>query len=373
MSAATAYTVVGGGAIGGTIAHALARAGHPVTVVDTDTAHVEAIRARGLAIRRDRVGGAEGLLDIQRLTAAFTPSDAPDEPLGIVLLATKSQHTRQAAAWVAKRLDPDGVVVSVQNGRNEPAIAEHVGADRTLGAFVDIFADYVEPGVIRYGGHGALVVGLPDGGAPDRRVLEIAEDLRAYPGTIATANLPGYRWSKRAFASILGFTSLVDAPLAETIDQFRDVAGAVAAEPTALALAAGVTLEAFDAYEPYAFTTEASARVRDAALDRLIAWLRTQPKDRSGGFRDIAVRRRPRETASGPDEGAEIATRFNIATPLAEAINRQLTEIESGRRCFSVGNVQDLRDVLQRTGSSSRSASSPATPGSTPASPVPAT
>jgi len=65
---------------------------------------------------------------------------------------------------------------------------------------------------------------------------------------------------------------------------------------------AGIALEAFDAYEPYAFAPFASARVRERSLDRLVAWLATMPKDRSGVFRDIAVRRRPVETPSRPSE-----------------------------------------------------------------------
>ena len=52
------YTVVGAGAIGGTIAWHLARAGHPVTVVDTDADHVAAIARDGLVLERDGVRAA---------------------------------------------------------------------------------------------------------------------------------------------------------------------------------------------------------------------------------------------------------------------------------------------------------------------------
>ncbi|MFC7512343.1 hypothetical protein ACFQV4_27465 [Streptomyces thermocarboxydus] len=42
----------------------------------------------------------------------------------------------------------------MQNGFNEDLIAEYVGIDRTVAAFVNIFADVVEPGVILDGGAG---------------------------------------------------------------------------------------------------------------------------------------------------------------------------------------------------------------------------
>ena len=57
------------------------------------------------------------------------------------------------------------VVVSAQNGLNELVIAEVVGKQRTIGCFVNFGADYLEPGVVHYSGHGAVVIGELDGSA----------------------------------------------------------------------------------------------------------------------------------------------------------------------------------------------------------------
>ncbi|MEL7974855.1 2-dehydropantoate 2-reductase N-terminal domain-containing protein [Isoptericola sp. F-RaC21] len=331
------YWVVGAGAIGGTLAHALTQAGHQVTVVDTDAAHVAAIRADGLRIRRP-----DGRDDVARVAAAHTPDDLPaDSTLGRVIVATKSQHTADAAAWVAPRLAPDGFVLSAQNGHNEPVLAEHVGSDRVLGAFVNIFADWLEPGVVRDGGRGALAVGLPGRGTPDSRVLSVAEDLRAYGPVSVTANLEGYRWAKAGFGAVLGVTTLVDAPIAEVVDARRDVVWAVAHEATEQALRAGVVLEAFDAYEPYAFSSAADEVVRDRALNRLVRWLRGQPKDRSGVFRDIAVRGREREHGPGRAGPGD-----DVPTPLLAALGSSLDDLAAGRREFGWSNVDELRALL---------------------------
>ncbi|MCX4967355.1 NAD-binding protein [Streptomyces sp. NBC_00654] len=183
-----AYTVVGGGAIGGTLAFALARAGHPVTVVDTDPAHVAAIRADGFVVAH---GGTRTGVPV----AATTP-DEFDGTLGRVLLAVKAQATATAAAWIAPRLAPDGCVVSLQNGFNENLIARHVGAERTVAAFVNIFADVIEPGVILDGGAGALVIGDPDGAPVSARVRSIVSDLRSWGPAVASDNVEGYLWAK---------------------------------------------------------------------------------------------------------------------------------------------------------------------------------
>ncbi|MET7640764.1 2-dehydropantoate 2-reductase [Streptomyces sp. NPDC005438] len=314
------YTVVGAGAIGGTLAFALARAGHPVTVVDSDRAHVEAIRAHGLVIDR----GASR----ERVTVtATTPEDFPG-PLGRVLLAVKAQATGAALDWIAPRLAPDGWVVSLQNGFNEELIAQRVGADRTVAAFVNIFADVVEPGVVLDGGAGALVVGEPNGAPVSARIRELATDLGSWGTVVASANVEGYLWAKAGFGAMLAATALADAPMADLIDRHRPAMAAVAAEVYQVAGRLGITLEPFDAFEPSAFVAGAEPGARDAAFDRLTAWLRTQVKDRSGIWRDLAVRNRPVEATTHYAHVFAHADRSGLPTPLLRAVLDDLRELE---------------------------------------------
>ena len=120
MSSPRSYTVVGGGAIGGTIAFHLARVGHPVLVVDVDPAHVAAVCGSGLTIRR-----TDGREESQRVEAR-TPDEVGGS-LHAVVLAVKAQATSEAANWIAPRLAADGFVVSLQNGLCEPEIATAMG------------------------------------------------------------------------------------------------------------------------------------------------------------------------------------------------------------------------------------------------------
>ena len=211
------YVIVGAGAIGGTLGHHLARAGHPVTVVDADPEHVRRIEADGLVVVR----GAER--SAARVARALTPD--PEERglrLERVLLAVKAQATGSALDWIAPRLAEDGFVVSLQNGLNEDEIARRIGRDRTVGAFVNLFADVIGPGEIRDGGQGALVVGELDGRDSDR-VREVVADLQAWGPARATGNVSGYLWSKLGFGAMLVATALADAPMAELIDRHRAV------------------------------------------------------------------------------------------------------------------------------------------------------
>ncbi|MBO0849226.1 MAG: 2-dehydropantoate 2-reductase [Pseudonocardia sp.] len=323
------YTVVGGGAIGGTIAFHLARAGHPVSIVDAEHDHVTAIGQHGLTLRRP--GGDE----VVRVPA-FVPETAPPE-LGRVLLAVKAHATEEAMRWLRPRLAREGFVVSLQNGLNERLIASFVGEDRTVGAFVNLFADVVAPGVVRDGGRGALVVGEPDGRITDR-VEQVVADLQAWGPAKATTNVEGYLWAKLGFGAMLTTTALADAPMADLIDMHRPLMHAVTAE--VFAAAGNRTLEPFDQFEPAAYLP--GAVEREEATDRLVAWLRTQPKDRSGIWRDIAVRHRPVEVHHHYAPVLAEADHRDVPAPMLRAVLARLNDIETGAATMSEKHLTEL-------------------------------
>ena len=100
-------------------------------------------------------------------------------------------------------LADDGYVVSVQNGLNENLIAEMIGEDRTVGAFINFGADYHGPGVFLFGARSTVVVGEL-GGEITPRLQTIHKELQAFePNAIATNNVWGFLWSKLAYCSLL--------------------------------------------------------------------------------------------------------------------------------------------------------------------------
>ncbi|WP_329454350.1 ketopantoate reductase family protein [Streptomyces sp. NBC_01497] len=332
-TAPATYTVVGGGAIGGTLAFHLAEAGHTVHIVDTDPAHVAALREHGLTLQ-----GPDGERTVPVLACA---PDAVDHVPRHVLLCVKAQATETAADWLAPLLAADGYVVSLQNGLNERTIARRVGEHRTVGAFVNLFADAVAPGVVRDGGAGALVVGELDG-TPSERVHTLVRDLGAWGPARATGNVEGYLWSKLAFGAMLTATALVDAPMARIIDTHRPLMYALAAEVEGVATAAGLSLEAFDAFDPAPYLPGVPPAEREAATDTLVGWLAGQAKDRSGIWRDIAVRHRPVEVHHHYRPVRETAERLGTPVPVLSRLLTMLAEVESGERRMDEKNLEDL-------------------------------
>src|SRR2546423_2828074 len=195
------YVIVGAGAIGGTVGAFLARAGADPLLVDRDLDHVRAMQQRGLTIR-----GFEGTFTVP--VNATTPEGLP-ERIDAVLLAVKAPATDETVRSFVDRLAPDGYVVSLQNGLNELVISRLVGAERTIGAFVNFSADYLEPGLIHFGGRGAFCIGEVDG-AITPRLQQLRDGLGHWGNVQATDNISGYLWGKQAYGAMLFATALTN-------------------------------------------------------------------------------------------------------------------------------------------------------------------
>src|SRR5437899_2874838 len=237
-------TVYGAGAIGGTTGVALARAGHEVLLVDSYAPHVEAINAGGLTVDRD---GAWTTIRVR----AVAPDGLGDN-LELVFLAVKSHHTVDALREITPRLAPGGTIVSLQNGLSEELIAQAIGAGRTVGCLVNWAADWIGPGRIMHGGHGAFVLGELDGRFT-ARVSELAGLLSALVETPVTDNIWGYKWAKLIYGALLFGTAVVDAHVYEVVERSPDVQRVlvgIVGEGLAVADKAGVRVEPFDEFDP---------------------------------------------------------------------------------------------------------------------------
>ena len=118
---------------------------------------------------------------------------------------------------IAPLLTENGYIVSLQNGINEYTIAERVGADRTIGAFVNWAADYISPGRIKFGGKSNFIIGELNGEMSER-IKSLEKDMQAFLPAQVTDNIMGYLWSKQVNISVMFATGMT--PL--TISEGRD-------------------------------------------------------------------------------------------------------------------------------------------------------
>ena len=332
----------GAGAIGGTMGAHLARAGHDVTLVDNVIDHIAAINRDGL-----RITGP--IAEFSTPVPAFTPETLHGE-WDTIVLATKAHHTVAATRALLPHLTAHGGVVSAQNGLNELAIAELVGAGRTVGAFVNFGADYMEPGVVHYGGHGAVVVGEIDGRLTPR-VADIRDawadfDARA----IATPNIWGYLWGKEAYGAMLFATALTNESIADALAMpaHRHLYEALAREILAVATVRGVRPEPFDGFDPAAYLPGSGDGAAMRSIDALVAHNLRSAKTHSGIWRDLTIRKRPTEVDAQLGIVVTLGKEAGVATPLTARLVELIHDVEQGVRDQSLATL----DVLAAVGAS---------------------
>jgi 2-dehydropantoate 2-reductase len=339
MGVGDTIVVWGAGAIGGTIGAYLSREGHEVLFVDTVEEHVRAIRDRGLRIT--------GMEEFEARAPAYTPDNLKGI-FGTILLCVKAHHTAGATRMLADHLSEGGAVVSVQNGLNEPVIAGIVGEERTVGCFVNFGADYLEPGVIHYGGRGAVVVGELNGESSPR-VEQLHRLLQEFDkDAVLSPNVWGYLWSKLAYASMLFATALTDNPIADILDdiEFRPLITRLAQEVVTVAAAQDITLEAFDGFDPSAFAPDAPPEAASRSLDALVAFNRRSAKTHSGIWRDLAVRKRRTEVDAQLGAVVEAGRKHKVRAPLNAQLVTMVHQIEEGDRALERNNLRELAKHL---------------------------
>jgi len=328
----------GSGAIGGTVGAYLKRAGHDVTFVDIVPEHVAAIRdpGRGLSI--------SGPIDAFKVSA---PAMLPIEVAGRwrrVFLAVKAHHTEEACLALAPHLAEDGYVLSLQNGLCEKIIARLVGAQRTMGAFVNFGADWLSPGEIIYANRGAVVLGELDGRTMPRLETLHREMLIFDKDAIATERIWSYLWGKLGYGSLLfaqavgqlGIADCLARP--ELLPLWRRLAG----EAVAVALAEGVEPLGFNGYDPDAFRPGADEAAASASVAAMVAFNRPNAKTHSGVWRDLAVRKRRTEVDVQIAPIAEIGKAHGIACPAVQGLVAMIHEIEEGSRPMTDDNLLEL-------------------------------
>lgn len=181
--------VFGAGAVGCYFGGMLARAGAPVTLIGR-AAHVEAMRRDGLRIE------ALTFDENVRVAAATDPSAVAGHD--VVLFCVKSGDTEAGAQAIAPHLAPEAIVVSLQNGVDNPArIRPHVAVE-VLGTVVYVGCEMAGPGHVRHTGRGDLVIGGARGSAAGaQRAREVAALFeRAGVPCVVSADVDADLWMK---------------------------------------------------------------------------------------------------------------------------------------------------------------------------------
>jgi 2-dehydropantoate 2-reductase len=309
-------------------------------MVDIVADHVTACRAEGLKIE----GPVEEFTQV-------VPAVLPEEltaTYSCVVLAVKAQATEAAIVSILPHLREDGFILSAQNGLNEKMIADLAGAHRTMGAFVNYGADWIEPGRILFGNRGAVVVGEIDNviRARTERMLKLLQIFE--PTAVLTDDIWGYLWGKMGYGAMLFATALTsDSMTANFADVERGQAlMGLAREVMRTAVAEGANPKPFNGFEPKAFMPDAGDASALKSLADLADFNSKTAKTHTGIYRDLAVRKRKTEVDQQLGVIVDIAASHGIDTPLLRRLIELIHDIEDGRREMSSETFHELTRAL---------------------------
>jgi 2-dehydropantoate 2-reductase len=303
---------MGAGAVGCWIGGCLAAAGVPVTFVGRPRV-LDALRQHGLTLT-DLDGGTRavsaGQLDLQ-------PAPPAGSQVALVLLCVKSGATASAAAELARALPAGTLVVSMQNGISNAALAQAHALPLTVRAGMVPF-NVVELGPGRY--HRATSGTLAAQDHPTLRVWQSLFEVAGVPLTLHI-DLAPLQWGKLLLNLNNPVNALSGLPLrAQLLDRdHRACMAALVAEALAALKAAGITPAKLTPLPPAALPT---ALRLPTPIFRLLAFrmLRIDARARTSMAEDL-TQGRPTEIDALCGEVVRLAHDHGAAAPVNERIS----------------------------------------------------
>jgi 2-dehydropantoate 2-reductase len=289
-------TILGTGAMACLLGSRLtsARVGE-VCLVGTWPEGVAAIQALGV-----RVEGPEGTASV-RVGAVLADEATPPADLALVLV--KAWQTPYAAAQLERRLAPDGIALTLQNGLGN---LEQLGPRAHLGV-TTLGATLLGPGWVRPGGEGATHLAGP------AWVAALFERAGMEAHTVAREQVDSLLWGKLAVnCGINALTALLRVPNGELLERpdAAELMAQAAIECAAVARARGIPLP-FD---------DAAAQARSVAAHTAI--------NRSSMFQDI-LRGAPTEVEAINGAVARAGEALGVPVPVNATLWRLVRALTS--------------------------------------------
>ncbi len=331
--------VIGAGAVGGTIAALLDRAGHEVQVTARGE-HLERIEHAGL-----HLSGRWGE-HVARLRAAAHLS----EELDLVVIATKVQDAEAALKQNARALRGIPLVV-VQNGLTGITTARALAPEaRVLGGLALFASSYLAPGKIGVTAPGSIVLGGHEPG--DDAVAELAARLFGDVMPVAvTDNFTGAQWTKLVINQVNALPAITGTSVQQVVadSRLRRILTAAMRENVRVGLALGIRFDPVQAMTHPLLRLFARLPLSVGQLlpIRMAARMGSVPNPAS----TLQSIRRGQPTEVDYLNGAvvEAAQRLGLAAPVNAAMVELVHEVERTGRFLAADEAADrVRRLLAK-------------------------
>ncbi|ODA66950.1 2-dehydropantoate 2-reductase [Methyloligella halotolerans] len=317
--------IAGAGSVGCYIGGRLAAAGRDVVFLARPALN-DAIAARGLTLS-DLKGGKDVTLAPETLEVTDDPATALGSA-DIVLVTVKSGATAAIAEEIATHAKPEAIVVSLQNGVDNPEILRRrLGDGRTVVAGMVPFnivqtREPGEPVSFRRATSGKVML------AEDTAALAKLLDVAGSPAR-EQKDMLGLQWTKLLLNLNNALNALAGVPLADEFSDrgWRRLLAAQVKEGLAVLKAAGIRPARFEGIHPRIVANVLP--LPDTAF-RLLArgMLSIDPRARSSMWDDLEARK-PTEVDFIQGKVMSLAEETGIATPVIESVYLQVKDAEA--------------------------------------------
>lgn len=328
--------VVGAGAIGGITAALMANEGYNVEVVCKYRELADTIRTAGL-----HVFGANGNFKVP-MPAVAQASELSDKK-DVVFLAVKATDMLAAANDILPFLGESSVVVSMQNGICEDALARVVGRERTIGCVVGWGGTMHRPAELEMTSTGEFVIGNIDN-QPDKRLPPIKNMLEAVLPVEISGNIMGSLYSKLIINScITSLGAVCGLYLGEmlAVKKIRNIFVEIMEEAVAVADAMGITVEVYAGKIDYYKLLGGSGLFDHLKRHLMIRLVGFKYRRLKSSMLQSLERGKPTEIDYMNGYILDNGKKFAVPTPVNDKIIAIVKDIENGRRNISQGNFDD--------------------------------
>ena len=328
--------VVGAGAIGSVTAALMTKAGwKPILVCKYEDTLAQAT-APGISVTRL---GETHTVPVQ---AVLTIADLPRD-LDIVFHATKANDCVAVAREFEPLLHDRSIVVSMQNGISEDALAGVVGRDRVAGCVENLAVTLTDPGKVEVTSEGAFILGHIDH-KQDERIKMIQPMLDAVQPTRMTDNIMGELYAKLMFNACINTLSAINGVALRRLlarRKIRSVFIALMQESLAVANAVGIKLaKAPGGLNLYKLLT-GDSWLKQFQRHLILCIVGIKHGRIKPSSLQSLERARPTEIDYLNGYICSRAAEHGVPVPVNQAAVAMIKEIEAGIRPMSMANMDD--------------------------------
>ena len=329
--------IVGAGAIGGICAGWIKNAGYDVQVVVRTPDHARQIMAEGIQIT-----GIKGGLTV-KMDAVSRVEDM-DRDRDIILLCVKATSMMEAAEKLKERLKPGSMVVSLQNGFCEEALAAVLGRETVIGCVTGWGATLHSPCRLEMTSPGDFIVGNIDN-RPDPRLEQVRAVLDAILPTRISNNIAGDLYSKLIINScITSVGAVCGLYLGQMLSRkkARLIFLRIMEEAMAVAKAMGINVAVFAGKLDYYRFLENKGMFADLKRHLFLRALGFKYRKLKSSSLQSLERGKQTEIDYLTGFITSNALRFNISTPVNTQVLEMVKKIEQGKAGIASENLDKI-------------------------------